>query len=305
MKSRILTNKVRWSHQRIFAACVVVAGAIASALGWWILYCKPVDIVEIAHATTGTIEGRVSSRLEDRALIPVIKPPRPIEAGTGTSTPEIFLQRDFGSKILHAAGPGSADDAMVAARLIFVCRDVDKNLEIIFKMKSENTVKKLDSGYLTVIKITQVEQRACQTVTPDLLNLRAQLLLKAMDGNVVGAAAQYIGETLLHGGINPAKKQSVLASLRSDAESGDKPSLFFLTVKGRDYSLSDLDFHAYQLAYKTITSFRANAIDMSLAEHAEKIAADLPLLDSNLEEQMKLKARSMVKAYERRRDAAS
>ena len=207
----------------------------------------------------------------------------------------------YAPKILHALGVGTPADALAAANLIVVCREADRSIEILHRLKAENTIKKIDIGYVRAIEISQAEQRACQTVTPDLLAARPQLLFKAIEGKQFGAAATYVSEVQATTGIEPARQALVGAALRADAEQGDKQAVAWLAFRAAEFGVSEVDRRAYLLANKVIFGKGSSWPKSYFSELFEDHFESQPSLSDAQRAQAERKSQALVEAYERRK----
>lgn len=295
----------------------VVAVWVTGALGD---LGSPGDAAEPRHeaGTAAPADGRrmASSSPRDAADMPVPSQPAPASAAAAAAASRPAATRPVGSEgygpqILSALNEGGPLDAYHAAALISRCKGIDRDVAAVFKMGESPEMQKRNKAYLQTLDYVQTEQRRCQTVSRDIAASRPQLLLKAAEGKVLGAAALYIADMHAGADLEAASRDTAVRALRRDGELGDAASLFLLWSQGAELSGSESDRRAFKLAYQLITDkypdgVRAwlDAVPMhgALAEHWSEALTSLFRREETSAEE-KAKAAVILARYERRRQA--
>ncbi|MCV2359691.1 hypothetical protein LNV08_11990 [Paucibacter sp. TC2R-5] len=98
---------------------------------------------------------------------------------------------------------------------------------------------------------TRVEGRRCQTVVAQHRALLPALALKAMRGQVVGAAAVYAGQVNFST-LEPAMQAELGGAIRADAGAGDAMTLLNTALSGKAWGFSDEERLSYLAVYASL-----------------------------------------------------
>lgn len=138
--------------------------------------------------------------------------------------------------------------AMYAVQKLDWCENIDSLAETAFNRKDTVEEARLRTAYAQVSAHFQEEQRACQSLTPELKSSRTELLKLANIEKTPGAGYKYLA---LGKGIeahDPEAWSAALANAVADAKAGDEHSIQILALEGANYRIPKEDQWAYAIA---------------------------------------------------------
>lgn len=205
-----------------------------------------------------------------------------------------FLDSPVGSNgyapfIRNALYAGTSSEAFHAFAVLQKCVDTQKDMERLLKERAANADKGISENYTRLIEENLMEQRACQTVDGELLNVRSALLLKAAQGGELGASSM-----LLAGKASLAfdERRGVVHQLKVDADKGHSSSILMLAFGGAaQFGLSEAEQAVYRDASRLI--FSKGPINKPLGELIKMLESDG---ESSETQEYKAKVKSLVDA---------
>lgn len=274
----------------------------------------------VGETTDAAPEERGASRATDRG--PAFPTPQvplvPVPAAVYSSDPKPLGSvpmasgrmpgaEGWGPHIRHALEQGTPQLAYDASTQIFVCENTAELVERIEKRRAV-TVSAKESNSLTDLLASYLDdQRACQTVTPDIVALKPLLVRKAALGGVFGAAASCLSETTC-ADMPADDKARLFAALKADATKGDEHSLYTVSMRLGDPSMPDDERQVFVLAYKMLQARDSQLIQLApflkemgpWAKDMQEAWGARSSFSTPPTEEMRRQADAIVKAYEQR-----
>lgn len=217
----------------------------------------------------------------------------------------------WGPHILHALEQGTPQQAYDASTQLFVCEKAADLLAQISNKRAVTTDPRQSSGLTALMASYMDDQRACQTVTPEIFAMKPLLVRKAALGGVFGAADKC---WLLSGcaDIEAAQRETLFAALQADARKGDEGSLFTLAIGLGKSAMPDDQRQVFVLAYRTLQAREAHLPPLvpwlkamgPLAVEIYDIMSERTRFSQPPTEEMRQQADAIVNAYYERRKAA-
>lgn len=301
-------------RKRLLAILVVTASSIAAA----ILMFKGGSATE--HENARDLRVPILVRNSEQAEQPTpesVSSSAPEHEGEPAPShllaPENF---DFWSSGSEGVGPHisaviekkDGSRALAAVLALERCRNIDNMVAGVFRAKEANTKTDLNGGYIQVVNMLQGQQRACQTVTPQIDSLHNQLLVLAVESRQRSAASRYLLQQDELARSRPDIFAIALDLLRKDADSGDLQSMWLLSLRAEEYGASEHDRAAYGAATHQILRRDSREVVSSMPQGFEGLFNNMSEHKSVTAQQrsyIAAKTRSLVEAYEKQKSATA
>jgi hypothetical protein len=148
-------------------------------------------------------------------------------------------------RVLHAwTTPQPSSDLRFALQLSW-CANIDGYINAGFRAR--DSVSKGAAQITEVLKDFQAQQRQCQSLTAETMQLRTAFARRAWDGGLPQAVLEYLDAVQFQ--IPSDEHARVVKDLETVVMAGDKVGLGILATHGQRWEVSAVDLEAYRLAY--------------------------------------------------------
>ncbi len=285
--------------QKKTAASLLALVTLAALTGWWWLAAPVAEDEASRPAWSGAVvrqtlpaEPGESARPESSASSVL---PNLTVASTGAEAPAVRANEEedrafsewyrlqigaegYAPHIVRALESGSAGMARQAFLQLERCQQIDYQIEIGLRVLAKNASSpssKLHQATLGIVQESQLMQRRCQTVTPEVEALRVPLLLKAVHGQESGVSAALIQHAPRELLLDPANKDVILNALIEGARRGDMSAISALGAAKTPYRLPAEAQQTYQLANAEISAIVMKNVLRHAADSPEGWAVKL------------------------------
>lgn len=175
----------------------------------------------------------------------------PMPAPIAAASPTIGSE-GYGPHIERTHLSDDAKAAWQAVTWLQLCANNNTHEQHFQFVLDSATLPKEDAAAIAQqLQTTRAESRRCQTVVAQHRALLPPLALKAMRGNVTGAAAVYAGQ-INFSALEPAMQAELSSAIRADTGAGDAMTLLNTGLAGKAWGFNDEERLTYLAVYTSL-----------------------------------------------------